>query len=253
MAEQSITLAPGESRLVSFEATPQGAKTFQVSVNGLNGSFVALEPVVSLKATGPRNRPQSFWGVWVFDPVAHERKGWRGATMDKQELDLKVESKDFMLISDYYPGWPVGYSMNYGPFKITVPDWGNYTWNAVNNSLGGGGTVQNILSSKSAIVFTPSRYTSYCYSTWAPPAWWYLTAKVVSSTPLSGVDIGKYLIGISMGYWCNLSCVDETYYWLGDRCRQGIPLKGDLSVTAYQYWDEPGVIIIFRIDNVEDI
>ncbi len=44
MAEQSITLAPGESRLVSFEATPQGARTYQVAVNGLSGSFKATTP-----------------------------------------------------------------------------------------------------------------------------------------------------------------------------------------------------------------
>jgi len=48
MAEKSVTLQPGESKLVSFEATPHEARTYQVSVNGLIGSFVAteaLEPV----------------------------------------------------------------------------------------------------------------------------------------------------------------------------------------------------------------
>ncbi|MBA7543124.1 hypothetical protein ES705_35451 [subsurface metagenome] len=41
MAEQSVTLQPGESKLVSFEATPTKARTYQVSVNGLTGSFKA--------------------------------------------------------------------------------------------------------------------------------------------------------------------------------------------------------------------
>ncbi|MBA7703978.1 hypothetical protein ES703_112775 [subsurface metagenome] len=48
MAEQNVTLQPGESKVVSFEATPTVAKIYQVSVNGLTGSFVAteaLEPV----------------------------------------------------------------------------------------------------------------------------------------------------------------------------------------------------------------
>ena len=43
-----MTLQPGESKVVSFEATPQEARSYQVSVNGLTGSFVAteaLEPV----------------------------------------------------------------------------------------------------------------------------------------------------------------------------------------------------------------
>ncbi|MBA7543123.1 hypothetical protein ES705_35450 [subsurface metagenome] len=45
MAEQSVTLQPGESKLVSFEATPHEARSYQVSVNGLAGSFVATAPV----------------------------------------------------------------------------------------------------------------------------------------------------------------------------------------------------------------
>lgn len=43
MAEQSVTLNPGESKVVSFEATPREAKVYQVSVDGLSGSFVAVE------------------------------------------------------------------------------------------------------------------------------------------------------------------------------------------------------------------
>lgn len=46
MAEQSVTLQPEESKAVSFEATPQEARTYQVSVNGLTGSFVASEAPV---------------------------------------------------------------------------------------------------------------------------------------------------------------------------------------------------------------
>ncbi len=48
MAEQNVTLQPGESKVVSFEATPTVAKVYQVSVDGLTGSFEAteaLEPV----------------------------------------------------------------------------------------------------------------------------------------------------------------------------------------------------------------
>lgn len=48
MAEQRVDLAPGESKEVSFEAIPQEAKTYQVSVDGLTGSFVATEAVAFL-------------------------------------------------------------------------------------------------------------------------------------------------------------------------------------------------------------
>ena len=55
MAEQSVTLNPGESKVVSFEAIPQEARTYHVEVNGLAGSFVAVEApkgTITLYMTG---------------------------------------------------------------------------------------------------------------------------------------------------------------------------------------------------------
>ena len=58
MAEQAVELAPGESEVVTFEATPHEARTYQVSVDGLSGSFMAslapvnLSGVVSNAITG---------------------------------------------------------------------------------------------------------------------------------------------------------------------------------------------------------
>ncbi len=56
MAEQSVSLAPGESKVVAFEVSPSEARAYQVSVNGLTGSFVATEvrylvPCVYCRAT----------------------------------------------------------------------------------------------------------------------------------------------------------------------------------------------------------
>lgn len=49
MAEQSVTLNPGESKAVSFEAIPHEAKTYQVSVDGLSSSFkVIAAPLATL-------------------------------------------------------------------------------------------------------------------------------------------------------------------------------------------------------------
>lgn len=42
MAEQQLTLEPGESKVVTFEAVPHEAKTYQVAVDGLSGSFRAM-------------------------------------------------------------------------------------------------------------------------------------------------------------------------------------------------------------------
>ncbi len=45
MAEQTVELAPGESKVVTFEAIPHEAKVYQVSVDGLSGSFSALPAI----------------------------------------------------------------------------------------------------------------------------------------------------------------------------------------------------------------
>ncbi|GAH79628.1 unnamed protein product, partial [marine sediment metagenome] len=44
MAEQTVTLAPAQSQSIVFEAIPHEAKTYQVSVDGLVGSFKAIVP-----------------------------------------------------------------------------------------------------------------------------------------------------------------------------------------------------------------
>lgn len=50
MAEQVVELAPGESKVVSFEVTPTMAKSYSASVDGLSGSFVATEvPVADIR------------------------------------------------------------------------------------------------------------------------------------------------------------------------------------------------------------
>lgn len=46
MAEQSVTLQPGESKQVSFEAIPHEAKLYHVSVDGLTGSFIAVSAAI---------------------------------------------------------------------------------------------------------------------------------------------------------------------------------------------------------------
>ncbi len=50
MAQQTVTLAPGESKTVSFQVTPAVAKTYSVSVDGLYGTFRATTaPVADIR------------------------------------------------------------------------------------------------------------------------------------------------------------------------------------------------------------
>lgn len=53
VSKQTVALGSGESRSVTFDATPQQAKTYRVSVNGLTGSFSALKapPAIGFKVT----------------------------------------------------------------------------------------------------------------------------------------------------------------------------------------------------------
>jgi len=67
MAEQVVSLAPGESKVVSFEVVPDIAKTYSVSVDGLYGSFVATEvPVADIRASNLVISPTE---VYVGEPV----------------------------------------------------------------------------------------------------------------------------------------------------------------------------------------
>jgi len=50
VAEQTVTLAPGESKAVSFEVVPDVAKSYSVTVDGLTGTFRATTvPVADIR------------------------------------------------------------------------------------------------------------------------------------------------------------------------------------------------------------
>lgn len=50
VAEQTVSLEPGESKVISFEVTPVVAKSYSVSVDGLYGGFLVTEmPVADIR------------------------------------------------------------------------------------------------------------------------------------------------------------------------------------------------------------
>jgi len=77
MAEQSVTLQPGESKVVSFEATPHEAKVYHVSVNGLSGSFKAIEAIPELVtfSVSLTNIPDYAAGAYQYF-VAYGGQNW---------------------------------------------------------------------------------------------------------------------------------------------------------------------------------
>lgn len=81
MAEQSVTLNPGESKVVSFEATPAEARTYQVEVDGLTGSFVATAAIIeALVTAGFFRNPKKATSIYY--------SGWTHVTLNTHDVDL---------------------------------------------------------------------------------------------------------------------------------------------------------------------
>ncbi len=66
MAEQTVELQPGEGKVVTFEAIPAEARTYQVLVDGLMGNFKAIALPAEFVISNLRVAPSS---VTVKKPV----------------------------------------------------------------------------------------------------------------------------------------------------------------------------------------
>lgn len=178
-----------------------------ITAGALIEAYQATENVIVAAAAyltvlAPPNL-NSFWGVQIYDPVQETEAGKVGATSDIANQSFILKSKDFMLVSDYYPGWPIGYPWQYGPYKVIVPDWGNYTFDTVNQAISGGGVLTNLQGvSKSKVTAVISQVLGYPAYAGIPSQIYAGSGKILSSTPYAGFqDIGKYLIGISVPFW----------------------------------------------------
>lgn len=88
MAEQSVTLNPGESRVVSFEAIPHEARTYQVVVDGLTGSFAATAPPFYwLRPTGHADPGNG----WNDERLAYD--GWTDTYTESRSVGPKSWSQ----------------------------------------------------------------------------------------------------------------------------------------------------------------
>ena len=104
MAEQNVTLAPGESRLVSFEATPQEARIYQVAVNGLAGSFRAIQAIIPWAFSSVQCwHSASGVGAWRQSNFACTVTNIGDRTVTKTLTLWKREYRPAEW--DYYTGW----------------------------------------------------------------------------------------------------------------------------------------------------
>ena len=109
MAEQVVELIPGESKVVSFKAVPHEAKTYQVSVDGLTGSFLASQaPVLPM--------------VEVVLPITWEDDGHSFATREVKTARVTIvnprkEARDY--VATLYLG--TAQVATSGPQQFTLP------------------------------------------------------------------------------------------------------------------------------------
>jgi len=68
IAQQTVTLAPEESKTVSFEVTPTVAKTYNVSVDGLSGSFRVIAPPIDQFYLPPTFTKAKITEQWQMPP-----------------------------------------------------------------------------------------------------------------------------------------------------------------------------------------
>ncbi|MBA7674646.1 hypothetical protein ES703_82867 [subsurface metagenome] len=88
MAEQTVTLNPGESKVVTFEVTPSKARAYQVTVNGLTGSFVASPVPGYITITYLRFEPPA---VNVGEEIAiRVNAGNEGETTASRTVECKI-------------------------------------------------------------------------------------------------------------------------------------------------------------------
>jgi len=66
MLSKTITLDPGQSAEVSFTYTPASAKTYIVTIDGLSGSFTAVEFPAEFEVSNLTIEPSE---VYVGEPV----------------------------------------------------------------------------------------------------------------------------------------------------------------------------------------
>jgi len=84
MAEQSVTLAPGESKTISFQVTPSVARTHSVSVDGLTGSFTATKvPVADIRVENLIIEPSEVY-VGELVTISVTATNYGGATGTKK-------------------------------------------------------------------------------------------------------------------------------------------------------------------------
>ena len=195
------------------------------------------------------SNPESFWGMTIYAPGG-QAFSVGGATKDVPSATVSIQSKDFMIIPNVQPSWPIFYPNESGPYKVVVPDWGDYTMDMSNPTVIEGATVTSLFGTGSRIeliangIQEPAAIAGVGY-----PAIGYGSAQIISC---SSGDIGRYLVGQTItAWWSDIGpyagyvTAYSLYYQPNTQC------SGDLSVA---FWNDgyPGLAraLAFVIGNM---
>lgn len=171
--EQTVTLAPGESKMVSFQVTPMVAKSYSVSINGLYGTFRATEAPVAEFAyvSGVRYSYATIEGTVAGEPGRIVTRGdyhlWeidvKNVGNTPRELTLQC------LISTHGEYWGEDYPWS---------DWVDISrfeeLSIANYYLFDAGPYQEL--SKTIEPGQTVTFRGYCWGHWAPQIGWYVYA-----------------------------------------------------------------------------
>ena len=130
--QKTISLNPGESKLVSFAVTPTGVGLHTVSVDGLSGSFTVLEPpalsILGAKLYDARWGPCILGGYVIFGKVDVTITNNGGKTLSWESPDYVDLQVTILRASDRGQCGFVGFPRDIPPGTNTITlnptEWG---------------------------------------------------------------------------------------------------------------------------------
>lgn len=197
MVEQKIELAPGESKLVSFEAVPSVARVYTVNVEGLSGQFKAVAPdALVMTLVNPK-----FGNLWDARILGAPAGVPTGPKTIGESCSFKPSDTTFLMTVQESVSL---YDLHvYGPYLVWIPEFGAYDWDSRAGRMG----------SFTAIDLPAEPNKSLIVGTFYSASANHVQITVRSTQVISGMDAAYYFIGqtilIRVGYRAYMRTGDE--------------------------------------------
>jgi len=165
-------------------------------VEGLNELNVQMVPILGLVLhfSSPK-AGAALWDTWALDletkqTVTAEPSGIKELDVPKR---LDLTSKDFLLWVQEFPGFGVPGPYNFGPYVVSIPEWGEYTWNSRAGTIDGRSAIDLPHTNNESLV--TGVITGISWGTYG----WMVNMSITSSEAVGGkVDAAQYFIGTTI-------------------------------------------------------